>query len=109
MKLLTKKIERALKPLNHYDNKPLATIPVPLKIFTPDSNWTWYAWEYDSETRTCSGLVSRLEAEFGYFSLAELEDIRGPLGLPVERDQHFKNKTVKDLAEKYGLFWVLNR
>lgn len=38
-------------------------------------------------------LVSGLEVELGYFSFKELQDTRGPLGLPIERGQHFKPKT----------------
>lgn len=35
------------------------------------------------------GYVRGLEAELGYFTLAELTGIRGMLGLPVERDRFF--------------------
>lgn len=30
-----------------------------------------------------------LEAELGYFALSELESLRGPWGLPIERDLFF--------------------
>lgn len=60
-----------------------------LKFFTPDSSWTWYVVEYDPEQRICFGLVIGHEREFGYFSLEELEELRGPMGLPIERDLHF--------------------
>jgi Protein of unknown function (DUF2958) len=36
------------------------------------------------------GYVIGQEAELGYFSLSELEQIRGRFGLPVERDLSFK-------------------
>jgi hypothetical protein len=36
------------------------------------------------------GLVVGQERELGYFSLSELETVRGPLGLPIERDLSFK-------------------
>ena len=61
-----------------------------LKFFTPDSSWTWYVTEYDPQQRLCFGLVVGEERELGYFSLAELEQIRGPLGLPIERDLYFQ-------------------
>ena len=35
------------------------------------------------------GLVCGMERELGYFSLAELQSVRGPLGLRVERDLYF--------------------
>ncbi len=65
---------------------------VRVKLFTPDSSWTWYITEYDPEERLCFGLVVGFEREFGYISLAELEDLRGPHGLPVERDLHWTAK-----------------
>ena len=67
-----------------------------LKFFTPDSSWTWYVVEYDPEQRICFGLVIGHEREFGYFSLEELEQVRGPMGLPIERDLHFDPKPVAD-------------
>ena len=36
------------------------------------------------------GLVSGFDVELGYFSLSELESVRGKFGLPVERDLHFQ-------------------
>ena len=68
------------------------------KFFTPDSNWTWYATEFDG-VDTFFGLVDGFEQELGYFSLKELEDIRGPLGLLVERDMHFGPKPLSAVRE----------
>jgi hypothetical protein len=55
-----------------------------VKFFTPDSNWTWYASEFDGED-IFFGLISGFEVELCYFSLKELEEVRGPLGLLIER------------------------
>lgn len=71
-----------------HDEDPLVRV----KWFTPDSSWTWYVTEYDPAERLCFGLVIGHEREFGYFSLAEIEEVRGPLGLPVERDLYFQLK-----------------
>ena len=68
-----------------------------VKFFTPDSNWTWYATEFDGED-TFFGLVEGLCKEVGYFSLSELETVRGPMGLPIERDIHFKPKALEEIA-----------
>ena len=59
------------------------------RFFTPDSNWTWLATEFDPEEGRFFGLVDGFESELGYFLLEELETSRGPLGLPIERDTHF--------------------
>jgi Protein of unknown function (DUF2958) len=44
---------------------------------------------FDSED-TFFGAVSGFEFELGYFSLSELEQTTGPLGLHIERDLYFK-------------------
>ena len=71
-----------------------------VKFFTPDSNWTWYASEFDGDD-IFFGLVIGFVAEFGLFSLSELEEARGPLGLPIERDKHFEPKPLRELREHY--------
>ena len=71
-----------------------------VKFFTPDSSWTWYASEFDGQD-IFFGLVSGLEVELGYFSLSELEEVRGPMGLPIERDLHYKPETLEKLMEKH--------
>ena len=65
-----------------------------VKFFTPDSSWTWYVLEYsavapDGAERLCFGLADGHEQELGYFSVAELERVRGPMGLRIERDLYF--------------------
>ena len=70
------------------EDDPLAV----LKYFTPDGSWTWFLTEYDPEQRLAFGLVIGHERELGYFSFTELEVLRGPMGLPVERDLHFQPK-----------------
>ena len=86
--LITKTLERTIPKLyaTEKTRDPVARV----KLFTPDSSFTWYITEYDPKRRVAFGLVQGLEEELGYFSLDELESIRGPLGLPIERDQWFK-------------------
>lgn len=87
MKLLTKEIRRKLPALGSTDNQKDPMVRV--KFFTPDSNWTWFAYEFDGDD-ILFGYVKGLENELGTFSLRELEELKGPLGLPVERDRYFK-------------------
>jgi hypothetical protein len=73
---------------------------VHVKLFTPDSNWTWYLTEYDPADRLAFGLcVFFVEAEMGYVSLAELETVRGPMGLRVERDLYWTPRPLREVAE----------
>ena len=61
-----------------------------VKLFTPDSNWTWFIIEFSkADAKTCYGYVQGLESELGYFTLEELESVHGSLGLAIERDMSF--------------------
>jgi hypothetical protein len=44
------------------------------------------------------GLVDGHCKELGYFSLSDLEGVRGPMGLPIERDLHWQPKTLEEIA-----------
>jgi len=90
---MTKAIESSLPRRN--DSKDAKAV---VKYFTPDANWTWYASEYDPEAKQFFGLVDGFERELGYFNLEELEQPRGPFGLPVERDLHFEPTLLSELA-----------
>jgi hypothetical protein len=85
-----------------------------VKFFSPDAGWTWYASEgsyvdedgyFDTDKDKVDflffGLVSGFEVEYGYFSLSELESVRGSLGLPVERDLYFEPKSLRELKEMH--------
>jgi hypothetical protein len=95
--LLDQDSREKLPPLYSGEEKDLDAL-AQVKFFTPDSNWTWYASEYDGED-TLFGLVSGMEVELGYFSLQELRDARGPMGLPIERDLYFEPKKLCELLE----------
>ena len=87
MKLLTQKIRATLPPLYGQEGAPDPIVYA--RFFTPDSNWTWYATEFDPEEGRFFGRVDGFESELGYFLLEELETARGPRGLPIERDAWF--------------------
>jgi hypothetical protein len=87
LKLLTKELRDTIPRL--YSGEKARDPIVRCKFFLPDAQWTWYVLEFDGED-TFFGYVVGLEAELGYFSLRELESVRGPLGLKVERDLYFE-------------------
>jgi hypothetical protein len=96
MKLLTEEIRKQLPPLYSQDGKGGKAIAY-AKFFSPSSNWTFYATEFDGED-TFFGLVEGFEKELGYFSLSELESVRGPMGLPIERDLYWQPKMLEEIA-----------
>ena len=99
MKLLTNALRKSLPPLGAGEEQGFAAM-AHVKFFTPDSSWTSYASEFDGDD-TFFGLVDGIALEYGYFSLAELTSIRGPLGLPIERDRFFTPAPLKELYEKH--------
>ena len=99
MQLLTEEIRRKLPPLGSQDSlggKAVAHV----KFFTPDSSWTFWATEgqQDGDDFLFFGLVEGHEKELGYFCLSELESVRSPLGLPIERDLYWRPKTLEEIA-----------
>jgi len=47
-----------------------------IKLFLPNSFWSWYIIEFSHENRDiCFGYVIGLESELGYFSLKELNSL----------------------------------
>lgn len=88
MKLLTDELIKTLPPL--YSTENIKDPLIQCKFFTPDSSWSWYVLEFDKTNEIFFGYVCGLENELGYFSLEELDSVKGLLGLGVERDTSFK-------------------
>ena len=105
MRLLTQEIRRKLPPLYAQESKGGKAV-VYLRLFTPDSGWTWHLTEGSPITDESGkevdfhffGLVDGQFRELGYVALSELESVRGPMGLPIERDLHWQPKTLEEIA-----------
>ena len=66
-----------------------------VKLFTPDAGATWLLSEvYPTDLDVAFGLcdLGLGFPELGDVRLSEIEALRGPMGLPVERDRHFMAK-----------------
>ena len=99
MKLITKEIMGKLKsnPEKHPDNKPW------LKLFNPAGSGTWLISEIDDNNDTMFGLcdLGHGSPELGYVSLKELESLKLPFGLKIERDKWFEpTKTLSEYAKE---------
>lgn len=105
--LLAKLIEngRASKERDGFDPFPV------VKFFTPDAGATWLITEAypEGDDVRLFGLCDLGMGcpELGYLMLSEIEDVRGELGLPVERDLYFKaehrRSTYAKLASRAGM------
>ena len=98
MLLLTQEDLKRLPPLYSTEKIPIEEKVLQVKFFSPDSNWTWYAVEFDGKDRFF-GYVKGFENEWGYFSMKELMASKGTLGLHIERDRYFTPTRFKDLKE----------
>ena len=100
MKLLTKAIETKLRKIgiNPEDETKLRDKEVVVKFFDPCGSWTWFVLEGEEIDGDWIffGLVDGHEKELGSFSLRELESVKGPLGIGIERDLHFTGKIPDD-------------
>lgn len=81
-----------------YTQEDVADPIVHAKYFTPDAGATWLIIEADKNTKpedaymlcfACLGPHMLDCAEPGYVTMRELTELRGPLGLRVERDLYW--------------------
>jgi len=107
MKLMTKELAKKLPKLYTTDQftdegERIYDITLVAKFFTPDSQWTWYIIEGEQrgDDWLFFGYIVGLERELGYFTLSELESVRGPLGLKIERDRYWKPITLGEFLER---------
>ena len=90
MKLLTAEIRKKLPPLGSTSEQidPIAVV----KFFNPTGLGTWWAVEFDPDSGIFFGKADLGFPELGTFSLKELQSYKGPMGLGIERDIHFRPK-----------------
>jgi hypothetical protein len=122
MKLITKELLRRIPPLYSKENE--SDPMVVCKFFMPDGAFTWYViegstrekdgcgfavncnhqplTEYDPERDDILffGYVTGLGPEVGYFTLSELQAVRGTLRLPIERDLFFDQCRLSELKDR---------
>jgi len=74
--------------------------------FTADGSLAWYITEGSARRDTDGkavdyllyGLVEGPCKKLDYFWLSDLETVRGPTGLPIERDLHWRPKMLQEIA-----------
>jgi hypothetical protein len=101
MQLLTAELRAQLPKL--YSQEKNQDPTVACKFFCPWSNWTWFVTEGSEQDGDFLffGYVIGLEEEWGYFVLSELESVRGPGGLTIERDLYFRPGPFSEVIERY--------
>ncbi len=88
-----------LPTLNSTDEISLEEKLVHMHFFLGSSDW--YAAEYDPTDRIFFGYVvlngDYQNAEWGYFSLDELKEVRVPPGFEIDRDLHWTPREFREI------------
>lgn len=99
MKLLTKELEKRFKAVGRQEGNENPIVVA--KFFNPTGASTWYATEYNPDDKLFYGYAVLFSDddpcnEWGYFSLEELESIKGMFGLGIEQDQYTGEKKISE-------------
>ena len=103
-KLLTKGLEARFKKVG--SQQEVADPIVIAKFFNPVGAGDWFATEWLPEEKVFFGYVSLFNDhnnEFGYFSLEELEEIRLPMGMKIQRDAYCSEMTLSEWKERRNI------
>lgn len=106
MMLMTKELEAKFNnyPLGSQDEL-MEEAEVVVKYFNPCGDGTWLITEgekQDDGDWLLYGYCHIVEWEWGYVMLSDLESVKLPFGLSIEREIYVTDKKVKDyLPEEY--------
>jgi hypothetical protein len=104
MKLITPELEEMFKDFPLYSQEKEKDPLVVAKLFDPCGSASWFLLEYDPEEKIAFCYVTGLhEDELGYTSLVELESIKRPFGLTIERDLYFIQSKFSKYRQKMGI------
>ena len=103
MKLLAKALIKQMPTLDESASLKIEEQFAYVKIFNPMGSQTWYLTSYSEDEHLAFGFVNLGDpqmAELGYISMQELEEIRLPFGLKLERDLGFDKMPLQELINK---------
>ena len=101
MKLFTKEINEKLSKCGYNHDRPV------LKLFTPWTNCTWLVTGEEDGILYGWGDIGQQCVEWGgLFSREEVEAIRGPLNMKIERDLNWKDDPMVDYSKLDTLMGV---
>ena len=98
MKLMTKAIKKQAE--KQYELGSDMNQKVVAKYFNPAGTGTWYLMNTEPGSDYAWGIVDLFAVEMGSFRISELESIKLPFGLGIERDLLFEPMKAKDVCDK---------
>lgn len=94
--LIPQEIRKTIPPL--YATEEQKDPIVYVKLFL--DGWTWFMTEMSMDGDICFGyIISPFASELGYFSLTEISELKGSLGIGVERDLYFNPKLLSEVKQ----------
>jgi len=95
MRLMTETLLKRLAEVGEQD------IPDPIVVahfFNPCGSGDWYVTAYCPEDRVIFGWAEVIPGmgEWGYTSIDELQSLKGPFGIGIERDLYWKEKRASE-------------
>ena len=107
MKLLTKALIKQLPTLEETAELTTEEQFAYVKFFNPLGNHQWFLTAYEPEQNLAFGYVNLNDpqmAEFGYISIQEIEEIKLPFGMGIERDRGFSKTPLNEVIDKVQNF-----
>jgi hypothetical protein len=102
MKLLTKELIKQIPTLAETDELGIEESFAYAKFFNPMGNHQWFITAYDPEQNLAFGYVNLNDpqmAELGYISIQEIENIKLPFGMTIERDRGFSKMPLTEVMD----------
>ena len=98
--LITAKLLKRFQQIGCQENQEDPIVVA--KFFNPCGRETWYATEYDPETKCIFCFITGMfEDEWGYVSMEELANIRvGLFKLPLEQDLWFEEMLISEALKR---------
>jgi hypothetical protein len=108
MKLVTKAMLKRLPALDSMPQVPLEERQALARFFTPWDDWSWYVLEGsqqpDGDIVFLGYVVSSHGADFGSFSLSDLQQDFDARCMRVERDKMFVPCSVAELMARHDCY-----
>jgi hypothetical protein len=103
MQLMANELAAHFQVIGDQENTPDPIVIA--RYFYPAGPATWWATQYDAETKTFFGYVTLFglgswEDEWGSFSLEELEQFQGRFGVGIERDLFFTEAPFSEVMKR---------
>lgn len=100
MKLLTKELEARFAQFGRQEALGDRAVVV-AKFLTPDAQWTWWATEYDPESREFFGLVQGFGSSWGISRSTSSRAPSAPLGSPSSATSSGRSRRSGKCADRW--------